>query len=665
MNGPAAPLLAGSALPRGLAPSGPDARPVPPRHAGRRVADLLAGLIPVLAIAWVTGLFTALGVQLYAQQYLAALLGLSLAVIYLAVPARRAALRTRVPVHDWLLAALSLLVLGYVALRYPDLVLRVFLRPVEVWLPGALTIALLFEALRRVTGWALPLILAAFVGMALIGDLLPLGLELRPQEWRLLSGYMGFDANAVLGLPLSVAGGVIVVFLLLGTLLGTTGGTRFFTDVSIVLMGRFRGGSMKIAVLASALFGSVSGSAVANVLSTGTVTIPMIKDDGFPPEKAAGIEAAASTGGQLAPPVMGAAAFLMAEFLEVPYAEVAFAALLPALLFYAALFIQADIEAQRLNLPPMPSSNRPPLHRLLNGWHFPATFAVLIYLLFWRGFQPDRAGLWAALTLVVTGMVFGYGGTRPGPRQLVQALSICGHRTVEITVIAAGAGVVIGVLGITGLGFNLPYALVELGGGSPVALLALAALVCIVLGMGLPTLGVYVLLAALVAPALVETGVPAMAAHLYVLYFGMMSMITPPVALAAFAAASIAGAAPMRSGWYAMRFGWSAYVVPVLFVLSPSLLMMGPWQTTLWTMLGAFAGIWAISQALVGGGIASGRMARIGLGLAGAMLLIPSDAFAYAWATDPVGLLVAGLVVTGKRRHARRAPVARPDLATD
>ncbi len=590
---------------------------------------------------------------------------MSLAVIFLVAPAKQGASRAHVPAHDWLLAGLSLLVLGYIALRYPDLVLRVFLRPVQLWLPGLLTTALLVEALRRVTGWALPLILAAFVAMALFGDLLPLGLDLRPQEWRLLSGYMGFDANAVLGLPLSVAGGVIVVFLLLGTLLGTTGGTRFFTDVSIVLMGRFRGGSMKIAVLSSALFGSVSGSAVANVLSTGTVTIPMIKDDGFPPEKAAGIEAAASTGGQLAPPVMGAAAFLMAEFLEVPYAEVAFAALLPALLFYAALFVQADIEAQRLNLSPMPSSSRPPLRRLVNGWHFPATFAVLIYLMFWRGFQPDRAGLWAVLTLVATGMAFGYGGARPGPRQLVQALSVCGHRTVEIVVIAAGAGVVIGVLGITGLGFNLTYALVELGGGSPVALLALAALVCIVLGMGLPTLGVYVLLAALVAPALVETGVPAMAAHLYVLYFGMMSMITPPVALAAFAAASIAGAAPMRSGWYAMRFGWSAYVVPVLFVLSPSLLMMGSWQMTLWTILGALAGIWAISQALVGGGIVTRRAGRVGLAFAGAMLLIPADAFEFAWATDPLGLLLAGLVVTGDRRFARRLSRAGPDLAPD
>ncbi|WP_085047246.1 TRAP transporter permease, partial [Brevirhabdus pacifica] len=491
------------------------------------VADGLSTLLVLVAIAWSLNLTRKLGFHFYAQQYLALLLGLSLAITFLSSRSCEARPTRAAPWGDQLLAALSLLVLGFVALRYPALVLQVFLKPLAVWVPGLLTTALLLEALRRITGWALPAIVTVFLFLALAGNMLPWDLDLRVQEFRLLSGYMGFDANAVLGLPLAVAGGVIVVFLLLGALLGLTGGTRFFTDLSIALMGRFRGGSMKIAVLSSALFGTVSGSAVANVLSTGTVTIPLIKDDGFSPPKAAGIEAAASTGGQLLPPVMGAAAFLMAEFLEVTYAAVAYAALLPALLFYAALFIQADFEAARLNLRPMHSSRRPPLRRLWGGWHFPLTFAVLIFLLFGRGFQAERAGLWAAATLIVTGMIFGYGGQRPGLRALVQGFAITGRRASEIAVIAAGAGVVIGVLGITGLGFNLTYVLVALGGGNPVVLLLLAALICIVLGMGLPTLAVYVLLAALVAPALVETGVPPMAAHLYVLYFGMMSMITP------------------------------------------------------------------------------------------------------------------------------------------
>ncbi|MEX2372990.1 MAG: TRAP transporter fused permease subunit, partial [Dehalococcoidia bacterium] len=385
----------------------------------------------------------------------------------------------------------------------------------------------------------LVIIIGVFLLYALFGDVIPGRLQGRTQNWQLLAGYMALDSNGMLGLPISVAATIVIGFILFGTLLGITGGSRFFTDAAMIGMGRFRGGSMKIAVLASGLFGSISGSAVANVVGTGVVTIPMIKRDGYPGHKAAAIEAVASTGGQIMPPVMGASAFLMAEFLAVPYSSIVIAALVPAILYYVALFIQADLEAAKLGIRAVPKSEIPAGRTVAPGVHFALAFAVLIYLLFWKNYQPERAALISAVVLVATSLLIGYRGERPTIRRLVGSMSRCGHGVVEIILISAASGLVIGVLNVTGLSFNLTYLLVQIGGGSAIVLLVLSAIVCIILGMGLPTLGVYVLLAALVAPALIQVGIDPIGAHLYVLYFGMMSMITPPIALAAFAAASI------------------------------------------------------------------------------------------------------------------------------
>ena len=412
------------------------------------------------------------------------------------------------PWYDLALAALSALAYGYVAVGYPWLVLQIFSRPPEIWVPGIVIVLLTLEALRRATGWALVVIICVFLLYALFGDMVPGRLSGRPQNWQLLAGYMAVDSNGVLGLPISVAATVVVAFILFGTLLGITGGSQFFTDAAMIGMGRYRGGSMKIAVLASGLFGSISGSAVANVVGTGVVTIPMIKRDGYPAHKAAAIEAVASTGGQLMPPVMGASAFLMAEFLAIPYSDIVMAALVPALLYYVALFIQADLEAAKLGIRRVPEADIPPRRLVLRGSHFALAFAVLIYLLFWKSYQPERAALWSAVVLCLTALALGYRGARPGAGALLRSLTVTGYGVVEILLISAASGLVIGVLNVTGLSFNLTYALVQVGGGSAPLLLFLSALVCIVLGMGLPTLGVYVLLAALVAPALVEVGIP-------------------------------------------------------------------------------------------------------------------------------------------------------------
>ncbi len=638
--------------------------PAPARSAWHPVACALAAVLTVAAAAWSLGLPRYLSLGLYPQQFFAGALALALPVAFLRLPARRGAARDSVPWYDLVAGALGFVAAGYIAVRYPDLVNQIFFRPPQAYVPGAIVTVLGVEALRRATGWALPVIVACFVLYALFGDIVPGRLASRPQDWQKLAGYLAFDVNGILGIPLAVAATIVITFIFFGSLLAVTGGSGFFTDAALLSMGRFRGGSMKIAVVASGLFGSISGSAVANVVATGVVTIPMIKRAGYPAHKAGAIEAVASTGGQLMPPVMGAAAFLMAEFLQIPYAEVVTAALVPGLLYYIALFIQADLEAARLGIARVDAKDIPRARSVLSGWHFFVSFAVLIYALFALNWQPERAALAAAGAVLVTAFGFGYQGRRPRPWQVVQALWRTGFAVIDIVLICVAAGIVIGVLNITGLSFNLTYGLVQLGDGEPLTLLALAALVCVVLGMGLPTLGVYVILAALVAPALVEVGINPVAAHLYVLYFGMMSMITPPVAIAAFAAAGIAKSAPMQTGFEAMRLGWTAYIVPFLFVASPSLLLIGTWQSVTLAVLTAVMGVWLVSIAIAGQFTRSlGAALRIAFAAAGLCALIPAGAFALAIWTDIAGVLAGTALIVREivATRGRAAPAQEAD----
>jgi TRAP transporter 4TM/12TM fusion protein len=622
----------------------------------------LAALLTLFAIGWSLNLPRYLSWGLYPQQFFAAVLALTLPVAYLMLPARRGTHRRNVPWYDAVAALLGLAAAGYIAVRYPALVNEVFLRPPAVYIPGFIVIVLVLEALRRATGWVLVAIVVVFILYALFGNVLPGRLAARAQDWQKLAGYLAFDANGILGIPLAVASTIVVAFIFFGGLLSATGGSRFFTDAALVSMGRYRGGSMKIAVVASALFGSVSGSAVANVVATGVVTIPMIKRTGYPAHKAAAIEAVASTGGQLMPPVMGAAAFLMAEFLQVPYSEVVLAALVPGLLYYIALFIQADLEAGRMGITRVVPSEIPATRIVIAGLHFILAFVVLIYALFTLHWQPEKAAFAAAATVVVTALAFGYRGERPQLAELVSTLPRTGKAVVEIILISAAAGVVIGVLNVTGLSFNLTYSLVHIGAGNAVVLLVLAALVCIVLGMGLPTLGVYVLLAALVAPALIEVGIDRMAAHLYVLYFGMMSMITPPVAIAAFAAAGVAGADPMRTGFAAMRFGWTAYIVPLLFVASPTLLLIGDPRSVAIAVVTAMMGVWLVSIAMAGYFTRLLAMPlRLLFALAGLLALIPAATFQGAMWTDIAGAVLGGALIARELVARRALPAATVD----
>jgi len=454
---------------------------------------------------------------------------------------------------------------------------------------------------RRTIGWSLVWILLIIGGYVLVGHLVPGRLQTREVGWADMLNYLNLDNNGLLGVILQITVIIIIPFVLMGQLLMRSGGSMFFNDIAIALMGRYRGGPAKMAVVGSSLFGMISGIAAANTVAVGVVTIPLMKKSGMPAKLAAAVEACASNGGQLMPPVMGAVAFVMADFLQVPYKEVAIAAILPSVLYYAALFIQADLEAARYGFGKVDADKIPRAWSVLKkGWLFLAPFVVLIYTMFWQNLEPEYCAMAASLAIVILGFAFGYGGQRMRLRDLWDCVVGTARGLCEILVISAAAGFIMGLFQVSGLAFAFAAYLVQLGGESLILLLVLAAAVSIILGMGLPTIGVYVMLAILVAPALVKVGVPPLAAHLFILYFGMMSLITPPVAPAAYVAAAIAGSPSMATGWTAMRFGWSSYIVPFLFVYSPAILMKGSaWDIAVVTLT-SLAGIWLICAAMVG-----------------------------------------------------------------
>ena len=561
------------------------------RGVSRTVEQALLVTLTVAGALWTLELPGYVGFTWYREQYLGLFWALVLAGAFLVVPATRASPRDRVPWYDWL-AALGALAVGLnLTVDYERLLFESALATPDKYLMGALAMALLVEATRRLVGTALLVMLLVFVAYGATAEYMPGLLNGSGASLERLSIYLYIDTNALLGIPLVVAATIVLAFILLGQTLFATGGGRFFTDLAMAAMGRYRGGPAKIAVLASSLFGTISGTAVSNVVTTGIVTIPLMRNNGYRREVAGAVEAVASTGGQIMPPVMGAAAFLIAEFLEISYAAVVLAALVPALLYYLLLFIQVDLTAAKEGLAGLPASKLPRLGEVMRGgWVFLAPLVVLIYALFWMNFPAGKAGMTAVgATVLVT--VFRK-ATRPNLTKVIEILAGTGRALLEIGVITGIAGVIIGVLNLSGLGFSVSLALVQIGEHSLLLLLLLAALMSIILGMGMPTVSVYILLAVLVAPSLEKLGLSPIAAHLFILYFGLLSMITPPVAIASFAAAAISGGDPLRTGWESVKLGAMAYVVPFIFIFSQELLLQGTFLGIVWavgtTALGAF-----------------------------------------------------------------------------
>ncbi len=630
------------------------------------VINVLAVALTCGVLAWAGDLVRRLGFLIYTEQYIGAMVALALPLIFLSVPAAghdRETSRRRdhdIPWYDIAAATVGFIAAAYLAFRFPVFSEESATRPWDAVITGIVLLLLFAEGLRRTAGLSITIVAIGFFFLVLVGHLLPGSLTGRTVEIGRLTYFLVWDSSAIFGTPMQIITTVVVTFVFFGNLLFRSGGSAFFTDVSMALMGRYRGGPAKIAIMASSLFGTISGSVVANVVTTGVVTIPLMKRAGFRPQLAGAVEAVASTGGQLMPPVMGIAAFLMAEFLQVPYASVALAALLPALLFYFSLFVQADLEAARENLRRVDESQIPQVSAAFQaGWHFPIPFAVLIAGLFWLNYEPETAALLAAAAVIAASLVFGFRGKRLNAKDFFFVLRDTGLSVIDLFMIGAAAGVVIGCLGYSGLGFSLTLALVKLSGGNLIALLVIAAIACIVLGMGMPTVGVYILLATLIAPALIEMKIEPMAAHMYILYFGCLSMITPPVAIGAFAAANLASADPMKTGFEAVRFGWLVFVVPFLFVFSGTLLMNGDPLMIVFDFVVALVGVWFGAAGVMGYSFRRlGLLDRVIYLIAGLCLLVPLEAFgASRWVNATGAILAAALLLRERLVRHRTAAV--------
>lgn len=610
----------------------------------RGIELVLLCALTLVGAAWAGEVHIQLGLAVFKEQFLGLFLALAFPSAFVAVKARRDEPGDRVPWHDWLLAAAGAVTGGYLLVRYPVLAAQLaVLTPDKVWL-GALAILLVLEATRRLVGWSLVILAAVFILYAKFAYLLPGAFYARGASWERIAAYLYLDASGLLGLPLTVAAAIVVAFILFGQALYAVGGDKFLTDLALAAMGRYRGGSAKVAICSSSLFGTVSGSAVSNVVVDGAITIPMMKRTGYPSHLAAATEAVASTGGQIMPPVMGVAAFLIAEFLNIPYGEVALAAVIPACLYYLALFIQVDLEAAKHGLTGMPRAELPRFWPVMRrGWVFIVPLAVLVYTLMVDTWEAGKAGMAAVIATFLVGLM--QKATRPSLRGVVKAFEDTGRTLLEIVVISGVAGFVIGTLALSGLGFKMSMILTTAAGGNALLLLVLTAIVCIILGMGMPTAVVYIMLAVLVGPTLVQLGVEPLGAHLFLFYFGMLSMITPPVCLATFAAASLARSDFWQTGWAGMRLGIVAYVVPFIFVFHPALLMKGPLADIVAAIVTASVGVYLMSI-----GLAGFLFRRVGwieraLAMIAGLMLIPPPSGAVLTAVNLAGLLIGGVLV--------------------
>jgi TRAP transporter 4TM/12TM fusion protein len=533
----------------------------------------------------------------------------------------------------WIFAGLLVVSCAYLALENQELVGRSGNPTTMDIVMGAIAILLVLELARRATGWGLVAVCVLAITYAFVGPYLPGFLAHRGYGATRLVEHLYLSTEGIWGIPLGVSADFVYLFVLFGAVLDTAGGGALLIALASRIAGRTRGGPAKTAAVASALMGSLSGSAVANVVTTGTFTIPLMKRAGFRPFFAGAIEAAASTGGQLMPPVMGAGAFILATWTNIPYVDVAVAAIIPAALYYTALLAAIHFRAARMGIEAEEDGAAEPvrdrLHLLLP--------LVIIVLLLARGNSPMRAAFWGVSSALIMALL--RPATRPSWSEAREITERAGRGAVQVAAACAAAGIVVGVASLTGIGLRMSELIIALSQGNLLGALLLTGLGSIVLGMGLPTTAAYVVLAALGAPALVQLGVPLLAAHLFIFYFGCISNVTPPVSLAAFAAAGIAGSPPIRTAMVAAMLAGAGFVVPFMFVYGPELLMVGPPTAILIATATAVVGVTSLAAAAVGYArrplAAWERVLALGAALA---LVYPG------LLTDGAGLLAVGVV---------------------
>ncbi|MDO4540276.1 MAG: TRAP transporter permease [Syntrophomonadaceae bacterium] len=579
-------------------------------------------------------LYTAIFGLLDAQLQRAVHLSFAMALVFLLYPSRKKWSRQEMHWIDAVLAVLAAATPLYIVVFYHELVYRAALPTNLDILFGIIGVLFVLEAARRVVGWPIVIVALVFITYAFVGPYIPGTFAHRGVSPSMLVAHLYYTTEGIFGIPLGVSSTFIFLFILFGAYLEKTGLGQFFIDISNAIAGWARGGPAKVAVLSSALMGTISGSSVANVAGTGSLTIPMMKKLGYKPEFAGAVEAAASTGGQLMPPIMGAAAFLMADFISMPYGEIIKAAAIPAVLYFTGIMIGVHLEAKKKGLKGMSRKELPNIFKVFKErGHLAIPLAAVVYLLV-SGMTPMRAALWAIALTIVCAML--RSNTRISWVDVIKALIEGARAALGVVVACATAGIIIGVVTKTGLGLKLGSALVALAGGVVLFTLMFAMLTSILLGMGVPTTANYVITSTIAAPALLQLGVPILAAHMFVFYFGIIADITPPVALAAFAGAGIARGDPLMTGVNAAKLAIAAFIIPYIFVFSPSLLLI---DTTAWEvvriLITSVIGMTALAASVSGYLLVRTRFYDRIMFLVGGLMMIDPGAI-----TDSIGICI-------------------------
>lgn len=577
----------------------------------------------------------------------ASFVGIIIFIAFMLYPAKKNGTEkiNHVPWYDWILAILGSGSFFYMVFNFSNIASRAGAFTQLDIIVGAIAILVLMEICRRVLGLPILVLVCGFILYAYFGNYISGSFGHRGFSLQRIITHLFYTTEGVIGTPLGVCSTFIVLFILFGSFLEKTGVGQFFIDIANSIAGSAVGGPAKVAVIASALQGTISGSSVANTVGSGSFTIPMMKKAGYRPEFAAAVEAVASTGGQIMPPIMGAAAFLMAEITNISYATIITAAIVPALLYFAGVWLMIHYEAKKLGLKGMDKKDIPNFFDLVkkNGYLI-LPLIVLVYLLT-SGATPSRSATFAILTAILVS--FFRKETRLTWTTLGDALENGAKSTLGVGLACSIAGIIVGIVTLTGIGLKLAANLLAMSGGIPLLALFFTMIASIVLGMGMPTTANYVIMATITAPIVVQLGVPVLAAHMFVFYFGIVADITPPVALAAYAGSAIAKSNPFRTGCTALKLAITAFIVPYIFAMNPSLLMIDTqWYEVIWIMCTALIGMVGIASGMEGYMQILMRWWERAICICAGLMLIIPEGF-----TDLLGVaLILGVAVLQKYR---------------
>lgn len=512
---------------------------------------------------------------------------------------------------------------------------------------GVIFILLVLEAARRSIGRSIPILGIVFILYGLMGPYLPEALSHKGYSIRRLATALALSTEGIFGIPLGVIAQFVFLFILYGAVLQNTGAGKFLTDLAFSLTGTTRGGPAQAAVVSSCFFGMMSGSSVANTVGTGTFTIPLMKKAGYQPHFAGAVEASASAMGQIMPPVMGAGAFIMAEFLSMPYYKVCLAAAIPATLSFLAIFLQVHYRATSMGMRGIPKAELPSFKETLrHGWQHIVSILVLVYIMA-QDYSPERAVLWAIIVAVF--LSFFKKETRMSTHQIVDTLKKGAVGTMGVAAACAGAGIIIGMITVTGLGLKVSSLVADISMGNMALTLIYTAIVCLIMGCGVPTTASYIIISTLCAPAIIKFGVPGIAAHLFIFYYATRSDVTPPVALTAFSAAAIAGANPTKTAYAAFWLGMAGYIIPFMFIYGTALVMIGSTIEIIWSTITALVGITLLSISVQRCLYLKTTWLETVLSFAGALLLIKTGLL-----TDAIGFIIGGFVFVSQRRRWKK-----------